>query len=103
MSCSVERENVYTEYFKLIPYGIWSLDGFVTYAFCKDIYVDKTIAHQEFYGELHCIGNCVVLQEAKRARELLQQKKMERTFGFDHVQKKIYIQPWWSRDNPAKY
>ncbi|CAB4478446.1 uncharacterized protein OCT59_027316 [Rhizophagus irregularis] len=78
MSCSVERENVYTEYFKLIPYGIWSLDGFVTYAFCKDIYVDKTIAHQEFYGELHCIGNCVVLQEAKRARELLQQKKVSR-------------------------
>uniref|UniRef100_U9SWV1 Uncharacterized protein n=1 Tax=Rhizophagus irregularis (strain DAOM 181602 / DAOM 197198 / MUCL 43194) TaxID=747089 RepID=U9SWV1_RHIID len=79
MSCSVERENVYTEYFKLIPYGIWSLDGFVTYAFCKDIYVDKTIAHQEFYGELHCIGNCVVLQEAKRARELLQQKKKVKT------------------------
>ncbi|CAB4390481.1 unnamed protein product [Rhizophagus irregularis] len=35
MGCNTERENVYTEYFKIIPYGICSLKSFVTYAFSK--------------------------------------------------------------------
>ncbi|CAB4390759.1 unnamed protein product [Rhizophagus irregularis] len=75
MSSNTERDNAYTDYFKIIPYGIWSLETFVTYALCKDIYVDKAKAHREFYGELQRIENCGSSQ-AKRARELLQQKKV---------------------------
>ncbi|PKC06743.1 hypothetical protein RhiirA5_377587 [Rhizophagus irregularis] len=71
-----EGDNAYTDYFKIIPYGIWSLETFVTYALCKDIYVDKAKAHREFYGELQRIENCGSSQ-AKRARELLQQKKLD--------------------------
>ncbi|EXX62158.1 uncharacterized protein OCT59_013503 [Rhizophagus irregularis] len=73
MSSNTERDN---DYFKIIPYGIWSLETFVTYALCKDIYVDKAKAHREFYGELQRIENCGSSQ-AKRARELLQQKKLD--------------------------
>ncbi|POG82854.1 hypothetical protein GLOIN_2v1834194 [Rhizophagus irregularis DAOM 181602=DAOM 197198] len=40
------------------------------------IYVDKAKAHREFYGELQRIENCGSSQ-AKRARELLQQKKLD--------------------------
>ena len=78
----ISGENIYTDYFNLIPRGLWSLESFVTYAICNNIYVDKIKAHREFYGNLNNIGNCEkTSQEAcERARELIQRKKVSSFF-----------------------
>ncbi|CAG8798502.1 18109_t:CDS:2, partial [Dentiscutata erythropus] len=60
---STKQINVYKRYFILFPYEFWSLQNFVTYAICNDIYVDKMEAHRKFYKYLDEVINDVEVSQ----------------------------------------